>query len=929
MRPGPALAPLTAGPGTSEAPPHGQVRGWPGEDAEKEPGSARHEAREVVAMAKVAPIEPGNEKGRTPRRSRVSFSQEALPAPEPEPWVRLGTAIRRMFCRCGWYERLPVVAARKFLRGGVFGAVSVTCVFTSLFMSEIFSVAQVPRNIDLDVILTFSFAVFCIELLGLSVTDGNYFLSFFFFMDIIGTGTMVLDISFMFGADVTKPTRVSLAAGTGQLVVARAARAAKIGARASRLSRVLKLLRYLPMMQGKEEDKSKVRTARVISTQLTNILSTRIAFLTIGLVIVLPLFQIFNYPTVEDSMEAWTVQIATTAASFISTLKTGNSTTIAAARNELDAEAQRFFEFFAPLSYGPFSLCCPEDSSSATWLCNPAVFSSTSSPPFTSPQRPSSNWQYMFQGVCTSFDLSAPQQEESASNIGLIATVIVIMVVFSIALSSSITDVALLPLERMLATVRQKCREIFKYTEDLQEESDAEESDDDGEEMNDASEFLLLEKVVKKLAGIATIATAAKEVEMRDNMTEGEMAIVNWTQQGTGTMGGALRQRPSHNSHCSSKSNSDLVSPREMSLAIGKIPPDTLNALHTNSFCPLDVSKDVSLSVTAYLLLYNPTSSNWVSQHVEEATLLKFVAGIESQYLPNPFHNFGHGLDVLQTVWLSFETVSAVKFLTELQQFWLMVAAIGHDVAHPGINNQYLIESSHELAVRYNDRSPLENLHCSTLFQTLANPDMNVFKSLQKDVYKEVRKGMINSILHTDMVKHNEMIKELGLLYEMNSEAFDRLEPASAVHSSQAHVQLMMNALLHVADVSNPMKPWDLCHRYGMLCLDEFFAQGDLEKAAGIPVQMLNDRDKVNRPNSQIGFIEFVIAPLCEGVVKIFPQMDQLAVDLGQNITKWCEAWIKDSDPPPDAKEKVEARVKKVALRLKDVLRSGRGIVQV
>ena len=34
--------------------------------------------------------------------------------------------------------------------------------------------------------------------------------------------------------------------------------------------------------------------------------------------------------------------------------------------------------------------------------------------------------------------------------------------------------------------------------------------------------------------------------------------------------------------------------------------------------------------------------------------------------------------------------------------------------------------------------------------------------------------------------------------------------------------------------------------RLAHLCVDEFFAQGDMEKEKGIPVQMLNDRDKVN-----------------------------------------------------------------------------------
>lgn len=32
-----------------------------------------------------------------------------------------------------------------------------------------------------------------------------------------------------------------------------------------------------------------------------------------------------------------------------------------------------------------------------------------------------------------------------------------------------------------------------------------------------------------------------------------------------------------------------------------------------------------------------------------------------------------------------------------------------------GVNNQFLVETTHEVAVKYNDRSPLENMHCATL----------------------------------------------------------------------------------------------------------------------------------------------------------------------------------------------------------------------
>jgi hypothetical protein len=46
-----------------------------------------------------------------------------------------------------------------------------------------------------------------------------------------------------------------------------------------------------------------------------------------------------------------------------------------------------------------------------------------------------------------------------------------------------------------------------------------------------------------------------------------------------------------------------------------------------------------------------------------------------------------------------------------------LVAAYAHDVCHPAVNNQFLIATSHPLALTYNDVSPLENMHAAKCFQ--------------------------------------------------------------------------------------------------------------------------------------------------------------------------------------------------------------------
>merc|ERR1712061_781983 len=101
---------------------------------------------------------------------------------------------------------------------------------------------------------------------------------------------------------------------------------------------------------------------------------------------------------------------------------------------------------------------------------------------------------------------------------------------------------------------------------------------------------------------------------------------------------------------------------------------------------------------------------------------------------------------------------------------------------------------------------------------------------------------------------------------------------------------------------------------------EEFFAQGDQEKMLNIPVQFLNDRDKLNKPNSQIGFIEFMIAPFFAAQIRLWLSMQELGENLGNNLQFWEELWEKDTNPGEEEKAKVKARVAKVQTNMQDAI---------
>jgi len=239
------------------------------------------------------------------------------------------------------------------------------------------------------------------------------------------------------------------------------------------------------------------------------------------------------------------------------------------------------------------------------------------------------------------------------------------------------------------------------------------------------------------------------------------------------------------------------------------------------------------------------------------------------------------------------------------------------------MTNQFLIETRHEWAITFNDLSPLENMHCSRLFNLCQSPDTDIFAKLPGDDYKRARKVCIQTILNTDLLKHFDMVKALKTVAEVSSDTIAKqvehhseslfgiypLTDAFVNDVLRKNPLMYLELFLHLADVSNPLKPFKICRAWAWRVLEEFFSQGDEEKKLGIPVGMLNDRETVNRPGSQHGFISFLVAPLVFSTVDIFPQLRQLSWQMVHNMEAWRDIWVNDVEPDEETVAKKDADI--------------------
>ena len=65
---------------------------------------------------------------------------------------------------------------------------------------------------------------------------------------------------------------------------------------------------------------------------------------------------------------------------------------------------------------------------------------------------------------------------------------------------------------------------------------------------------------------------------------------------------------------------------------------------------------------------------------------------------------------------------------------------------HPGVTNQYLVNTSSELALIYNDESVLENHHLAVAFKLIQDHECDILASLSKKQRQSVRK-MVRKII--------------------------------------------------------------------------------------------------------------------------------------------------------------------------------------
>ncbi|XP_076468389.1 cGMP-dependent 3',5'-cyclic phosphodiesterase-like [Babylonia areolata] len=266
--------------------------------------------------------------------------------------------------------------------------------------------------------------------------------------------------------------------------------------------------------------------------------------------------------------------------------------------------------------------------------------------------------------------------------------------------------------------------------------------------------------------------------------------------------------------------------------------------------------------------------SRW---RVKSDTLARFLLMVKKGYRNPPYHNWMHAFTVAHFGYLCIKNLQLANYLEDIELFALFVSCLCHDIDHRGTTNSFQVKSQSVLAALYSSEgSVMERHHLAQSMCILNTEGSNIFENLSSKEYQQVLDLMRDIILATDVAHH---LRIFSSLEEMAKNGYNRSDPKCR--------NLLLCLLMTASDLSDQTKTWDNTKHIAVLIYQEFFSQGDLEKALGeSPLEMM-DRERACVPDLQISFLDNIAIPVYRVLALIFPKAKPVEECVENNRKHW------------------------------------------
>jgi len=208
-----------------------------------------------------------------------------------------------------------------------------------------------------------------------------------------------------------------------------------------------------------------------------------------------------------------------------------------------------------------------------------------------------------------------------------------------------------------------------------------------------------------------------------------------------------------------------------------------------------------------------------------------------------------------------------------------------------------------DLAITYNDNSPMENHHAAAAFRAMRQRDYAFTRKMPREKSARLRRLLIDMVLATDMKQHfTQMSLFKAKCHAVDEGPSDMGSPRTS-HSGDSlsttlspmlladdEIKTLVLAVgLKCADLGHLAAPRAVHGRWVSLLEEELFRQGDLEKAKSLAVSALMDRTRGGITKSQTGFFNIVALPLYSAFCKVFPGCRPQLDAVTENYEMWRE----------------------------------------
>uniref|UniRef100_A0A3P8X0S9 Phosphodiesterase n=1 Tax=Cynoglossus semilaevis TaxID=244447 RepID=A0A3P8X0S9_CYNSE len=352
----------------------------------------------------------------------------------------------------------------------------------------------------------------------------------------------------------------------------------------------------------------------------------------------------------------------------------------------------------------------------------------------------------------------------------------------------------------------------------------------------------------------------------------------------------------SHSSSLSSSSMPRFGVNTDQEDELAKQELEDLNKWSFNIFRVAEFSNNRPLSCIMYAIFQ--VINSVCTFRIPVDTFVSYVMTLEDHYHGNvAYHNSLHAADVTQSTHVLLSTPALDAVFTDLEILAALFAAAIHDVDHPGVSNQFLINTNSELALMYNDESVLENHHLAVGFKLLHQENCDIFQNLTKRQRQSLRKLVIDMVLATDMSKHMTLLGDLKTMVETKKVTSSGV---LLLDHYTERIQVLRN-MVHCADLSNPTKTLPLYRQWTERIMEEFFRQGDKERERGMEISAMCDKHTASVEKSQVGFIDYIVHPLWETWADlVHPDAQELLDTLEENRDWYLNTMPQSPSPPPD-----------------------------